>query len=277
MSAEKFFNEHSIEEISKKTKISPISLRFIKNREYDKIPRVKFIGFIKLIEREFKVDLSDLIEEYDAANGTFKKKPEKTEQISQTPKEPKKEKSFLLYILIITVLIITGIILYTYTNKPENIQQIEQNNTEEFQPQTEPQNNQTISQKEETNISAVQPKIQPAVQPNINSEKNETVQKTVTQENVKNTNIQPKAAVKEITIIPHEKVWYRAVNLDTNKTYEYLTSKVHTLPGGDYYIKFGHGNITIQYGDENITPNTKKIVRILLQNGKYKYLKKGIK
>ncbi|WP_156921346.1 hypothetical protein [Lebetimonas sp. JH369] len=47
MNADEFFENHSIDE---KTKISPISLRFIKNREFDKLPRVKFIGFVRLIE-----------------------------------------------------------------------------------------------------------------------------------------------------------------------------------------------------------------------------------
>jgi cytoskeletal protein RodZ len=51
MNAKEFFDKYEIEEISKKTKISPISLRYIKNKEFEKIPRVKFLGFIKIIEK----------------------------------------------------------------------------------------------------------------------------------------------------------------------------------------------------------------------------------
>ncbi|WP_024787139.1 MULTISPECIES: hypothetical protein [unclassified Lebetimonas] len=54
---------------------------------------------------------------------------------------------------------------------------------------------------------------------------------------------------------------------------EFLTTNPKILKG-NYYIKFGHGNLTIIYNDKNITPNTKKILRILLKNGKFEYLKK---
>ena len=64
------------------------------------------------------------------------------------------------------------------------------------------------------------------------------------------------------------------MNIDTNRTFEYLTSKIKVLPKGNYYIKFGHGNVSILYNEYNITPNTKKIVRILLKDGNYTYMKK---
>ena len=265
MSAEKFFNEHSIEEISKKTKISPISLRFIKNKEFDKITRVKFVGFIKLIEREFNVDLSELIKEFDAANN-IKKTPQKQQNI-ETPKTetPKKEKGILLYVLVFLILIISGTVLYLSTKqKTEPTPQPEMNLTLSQNVQTEKNNtfeNEETAVNNETNTST--------------AENIQNTQKTVEKENIQTSQnkTQTVTTVKNVTIIPHEKVWYRAVNLDTNKTYEYLTTKVHTLPGSNYYIKFGHGNVTIEYGDMNITPNTKKIVRILLKNGKYEYVK----
>ncbi len=285
MNAEKFFNEHSLEEISKKTKISPISLRFIKNKEFDKIPRVKFVGFIKLIEREFGVDLNGLIEEYDSLNNTNKKEkktPKQTEEKrapkksfkekTPPPKENEKnEKKPFLFFLIVILLIISAVLLYIFTKKPNTKNSLTQKtaqlntslNTSNKAPATE------------QNLSI--PKTSKASDEiNVSTETNLSIQKN-RQNSVQKTQKPKNTIPKEVIIIPNKLVWYKAVNLDTNKTYEYLTSKTKTLPGANYYIKFGHGNITIEYGDKNITPQTKKIVRILLKDGNYTYVKKGYK
>ncbi len=104
---DEFFKKYSIDEISKRTKISPISLNYIKNREFDKLNKVKLKGFIKLIEREFKVSLlDDVMKEYEEYYQ------------SQAPKqeEPKKEiqenKNIYFKILAVVALIIGGGILY---------------------------------------------------------------------------------------------------------------------------------------------------------------------
>jgi cytoskeletal protein RodZ len=247
MNAKEFFEKHSIEEISKKTKISPISLRYIRNKEFDKLPRVKFVGFVKLMEREFKVDLSELIEEYDDFQNpkkekTKKQKEEKKELKNENDsnKKPQKDKSLL--IVLIAILCILGaylIYLYLHSKNSFDITPPPQKIQKNF-PKRKDSNetNQT-----ETNSSAKIP--------------------------VKETNT---TNIKSITIIPHQLLWFKAVNLDNNKTFEFLTSHEKTLPGSDYYLKLGHGNETIIYGDLNITPNTKKIVRIILKNGKYKYV-----
>jgi len=260
-----FFEKYSIEEISKRTKISPISLRFIKNKEYEKIPRVKFLGFIKIMQREFKEDLSYLIEEYDLATN---QKPTQKPQQNETKKTPppKKEKN-IIYFLAVILLIITGTVIYLTQNSNKiatpqtnqtvtnlNIKQnipVEKNNTNTLQ-----NSNTFISQIPTTAVTAAIP------QNNISKPKVSVVKPST---------------LENITIIPNEKVWFRALNLDTNKTYEYLTSHTKTLPGSNYYIKFGHGNVTIEYGNTTITPNTKKIIRLYFHNGKYEYVKKGFK
>ncbi len=248
MNVDKFFEQHSIEEISKKTKISPISLRFIKNKEFEKIPRVKFIGFIRLIEREYGIDLSELIEEY---NSTVKN------QSSPTPqkiKVQKKETPIILYILIALTLLISGAILYK-TTQPTKTAPIK--NNLEF----------SIA---ENNASTI------TTQNDMSIIENNLTYKIEEENTSLEENKTKKISINEITIIPKEKVWYRIINLDTNKTYEYLTTKIHSFKGKNFYIKLGHGNVTIEYGDYNITPNTKKIVKILLKNGKYEYVK-GLK
>ena len=251
MNAEQFFEKYSIEEISKKTKISPISLRFIRNKEFDKIPRVKFFGFLNIIEKEFNVDLSDLKEEYNNFNPQKDSKP--TQEIKI---ETSKNKNFLLIILAIILLIIGGFLLYK----------------ENQQKSTQPKSQTELNISNDINSTNTTKQIQNNPISN-NTNSNNTNEKNLTLQTPKkesNTTIKK----YQVIIIPQKEVWFRAINIDTNKTIEYLTSKEKILPKGNYYIKFGHGEITINYNNQTITPDTKKIVRILFKNGTYKFMKK---
>ncbi len=269
MNADQFFEKYSIEEISKRTKISPISLRFIKNKEYEKIPRVKFMGFINIIQREFNIDLSDLIEEYNTATNSVPQK----EETSKT-KPVKKEKNNLIFILSTILLLITGIIIYTYSSGNKKNETTEETPLEITQLETNQTKENTVTE----NKNEITPtNNQNEITQNIKKEsENELLTEEVAKPQIQKN--QKKVIIPQnVTIIPNEKVWFKAVNLDTNKSFEYLTSNPKTLPGSNYFIKLGHGNVTIEYGNKIIEPKTKKIVRILLKNGEYKYVNKGFR
>jgi cytoskeletal protein RodZ len=262
MSVDEFFESHSIEEINKKTKISPISLRFIKNKEFDKLPRVKFIGFVRLIEKKYKVDLSELIKEYEEY---FNKEPkvEKKSLKNENNKEIKEKRSYL-WVLVLILFIISGYLYFEFIIKHDT-------------------NNKIIDNNKTENIYSINKSSEDINMEENNSKNNEINKSSETLEK-NDTNISNKIVLAQkieknvtkefnITIIPNELLWFRAKNIDNNKTVEYLTSKPKKLVG-NYYIKFGHGNLTIIYNNKNIAPNTKKIVRILFKNGKFKYMKK---
>ena len=112
MNANEFFEKYSIETINKRTRISPISLRFIKNKEFEKIPRVKFMGFVRIIEKEFNIDLSELIEEYNTATNHISSKVEKIKT------EPKKHNTFILFTLALILLLLGAYLLYNNYKTP---------------------------------------------------------------------------------------------------------------------------------------------------------------
>jgi len=71
MQLKEILEENSIKSISQKTNISEINLDALVASEFDKLKRVKTLGFISILEREFKADLSALREqalEYYAQN-----------------------------------------------------------------------------------------------------------------------------------------------------------------------------------------------------------------
>ena len=247
MNAEKFFKEHSLEEISKKTKISPISLRLIRNKEFEKIPKVKLLGFIKIIEKTYNIDLSDLINEY---NNHINPKPlPKKNTPKITYSEKNSNSTFFITFLAVVLIIIGGFLIFQNTNTPKkpviekNISLLTVN----------PKNN-----KSDKNISNKKKTVFPA--------------ENITKET--NTSKMPVLKKFMVIIIPHKKIWFKAVNIDTNKSVQYLTAHTKKLPKGNYYIKFGHGEFNLTYNNQTIFPNTKKIVRILLKNGNYKFMKK---
>ena len=252
MNAEKFFELHTIEEINKKTRISPISLRYIKNKEFEKIQRVKFLGFIKIIEKEYNVDLSSLVEEY---NESVNKEKKQQVSIQNNNNSKQKNSSFLLLLLAVILLTLGGYFLYNNLNAKKNVTNLAENFSIS-QNVTQTQNEINYSE-EEINVS------------DITNENNKT--DMLTKEALK----QKPSVPKQITIIPQQKVWFRAKNLDTNETKEFLTTNVKVLNGPNWYVKFGHGLITVQYGDKNLTPKTKKILRILFKDGNITVLNKN--
>ena len=250
MNANDFFEKYSIEEISKRTKISPITLRLIRNKEFKKIPKVKFFGFLKIIENEFNVDLSDLKQEYE------ENKPVEKE-IKEIKIEKNNQNNYVLIFLSLILLILGVYLLYKSIKTSKNNHLTPKNTY-----------NISLNASKETNTS------------NLTYNKKEynqtidTIEELNTTKNVKEKNETNKTITYPVIIAPNKLLWFRAVNIDTNKTFEYLTTHKKILPKGNYYIKLGHGDVNISYNNQLITPHTKKVTRILLQNGKYKYLTK---
>ncbi|MEA3433309.1 MAG: hypothetical protein U9R13_01880 [Campylobacterota bacterium] len=55
---------YSIDMIHDKTQISPQNIEALLEHDFSAFPRVRFLGFVSIVEREFHVDLSDYKEEY---------------------------------------------------------------------------------------------------------------------------------------------------------------------------------------------------------------------
>jgi len=60
MQLNEILEENGIKSISKKTNISEENLEALFNGEFDALKKVKALGFISIIEREYNADLSDL-------------------------------------------------------------------------------------------------------------------------------------------------------------------------------------------------------------------------
>ena len=54
-----------IEQISKATKLATSKIEDVLEKRFDRLDRTRARGFVHILEREYKVDLSEWLEEYD--------------------------------------------------------------------------------------------------------------------------------------------------------------------------------------------------------------------
>jgi len=257
---DRLLEKYEINEIAKKTHISPLSLERLFNYEFDKLDDIKIKGFIKILETEYpNTDFSELKEKLK----DYSKKDE--EDIIEI-EEPKNNKKMYFIVLLIILLVIVVYFIQNNNNKISSFSKKEIIKKENI---IEPNITNEISKKDEY----------------IDSEEIEN-NKTITNEMAENSieieenkSEEKQASIDEnVTIIPLEKVWFKVIYLDENKSKEYLTSHEVDLNGSKrIFIKFGHGMIKIAYNGKIIEPNTRKITRVIIENGEINITKKRVK
>jgi len=117
MQLNEIFEENSIKSISQKTNISEINLDALMASEFGKLKRVKTMGFISIIEREFKVDLSPLREQ---ALEYYKNNSEEMSVTMGLPlPEERKGTSIWFRLLILGLIIFTVWFFFTQLDKTQ--------------------------------------------------------------------------------------------------------------------------------------------------------------
>jgi len=256
---DRLIDKYTINEIAKKTHISPLSLERLFNYEFEKLDTVKVKGFIKILETEYpNFDFSELKEKFEEYS---KKDESNIIEIENT------NNTKVYLVVVIIILVIIGV--YFNLDKKTSLVTKEINKSQN---------------KIEQNITTktiIEPKIEKIKEEKV-EEKVEKIEHEVENE-VENNVSQPLQETKQILnekviIIPLEKVWFKVTYLDENKSKEYLTLDEVDLNGTKrIFIKFGHGMIKIAYNGKIIEPNTRKITRVIIENGDINITKKRVK
>jgi hypothetical protein len=100
--------EIGLQEVSKRTHIEVKTLQYMLDKEFDKLGRINTVGFVKIISREFHLDLSEWQEEFEAywdeKSGSIPSKAEAVFAVN-TASSPKKSifksKIFLLILILL--------------------------------------------------------------------------------------------------------------------------------------------------------------------------------
>ncbi|MFP6306611.1 sialidase [Helicobacter pylori] len=262
--------EVGVAEICKATKIASKNIHSILEKRYESLSRVHARGFIQILEREYKIDLSAWMKEFDKAC-TFKegvseeqnqetspeetaKKPLKVEldySINQAntslSKKSSKWKPFILVLGVIVIILVIVIIQNSSSLKEEREQESaiksgtkknsfnEANPTEENKPEPTPK----------------------------------------PEEKPKEHDKQGKEAIKEnpntIYIIPKRDIWVEVIDLDEKKnSFQKVFKKNYSLETKNHrlLLRFGHGHLSLKNNHQEQDYNDSKTRRFLYEPNK---------
>ncbi|MFP6076352.1 sialidase [Helicobacter pylori] len=262
--------EVGVAEICKATKIASKNIHSILEKRYESLSRVHARGFIQILEREYKIDLSAWMKEFDKACA-FKegvseeqnqetspeetaKKPLKVEldySINQAntslSKKSSKWKPFVVVLGVVVIILAVVIIQNSSSLKEERGQE-----------------SAIKSGTKKNSFNKVNP-----------TEENKPELTPKLEEKPKEQDKQEKEAIKEdpntIYIIPKKDIWVEVVDLDEKKnSFQKVFKKNYSLETKNHrlLLRFGHGHLSLKNNHQEQEYNDGKTKRFLYEPNK---------
>lgn len=275
-----------VKEINKTTKISVNKIEDILEKRFSNIQRVRVVGFLKILEREYKVDLSEWLKEYDASfvvevdtsnegsasivehpisNLYLDTQKQKDDLIAERKKQIISKKRF--YILIALVIVILGGYFifksFSHHSDTEVVNQSTQNTDIKEEDADESsvvsaidnQNN-AIEEENSTNTPSIPSSKSKDEQKkeNIPEPKQTSPEVSPAQNTQSASTSLPNVAQEdnsniqegEILVIPKRSLWVEIIDLNTN-------DKKQTIIQDKYPIKTGSDKMLISFGHGELT------------------------
>ncbi|MCH4607329.1 sialidase [Helicobacter pylori] len=260
--------EVGVAEICKATKIASKNIHSILEKRYESLSRVHARGFIQILEREYKIDLSAWVKEFDKVcvfkEGVGEEKNQETspEETAKKPlkveldysinqantslsKKSSKWKPFVIVLGVIVIILVVVIIQNSSSLKEERGQESaiksgtkntfnEANPTEENKPETTPKLEEKHKEQEQK---------QEAIKENPNT----------------------------IYIIPKRDIWVEVVDLDEKKnSFQKVFKKNYPLETKNHrlLLRFGHGHLSLKNNHQEQDYNDSKTRRFLYEPNK---------
>jgi hypothetical protein len=242
--------KHDIVTIQHRTKISQYNIKALLERDFSKIKKVQFLGFISILEREFDVDLSTYKEEYFAALGTDHIKTPDVE-VFVSEKEPITKGSQRIIIFI--VLALFTIAFFAYINFVPDEKKV-----------VRPLNDTVIleAKKELIRVEKEENLIQ-------KMETNTTLAKSDKAE------ITDEVIMPKVTILPKRRVWMGLIPMAGGKRVQEIIDSAYDLnTSRSWLLVFGHGHIDIEYNKELLEYSSRKKLWFLYEDGQLSEINK---
>ncbi|GAA9278653.1 hypothetical protein TH0225_02340 [Helicobacter pylori] len=261
--------EVGVTEICKATKIASKNIHSILEKRYESLSRVHAMGFIQILEREYKIDLSTWMKEFDKVcvfkKGVGEEKNQETnpEETAKKPlkveldysinqantslsKKSSKWKPFVIVLGVIVIILVVVIIQNSSSLKEERGQESaiksgtkntfnEANPTEENKPETTPKLEEKHKEQDKTEKKAI------------------------------------KENPNTIYIIPKKDIWVEVVDLDEKKnSFQKVFKKNYPLETKNHrlLLRFGHGHLSLKNNHQEQDYNDSKTRRFLYEPNK---------
>ncbi|RKV53285.1 sialidase [Helicobacter pylori] len=262
--------EVGVAEICKATKIASKNIHSILEKRYESLSRVHARGFIQILEREYKIDLSAWMKEFDKVcvfkEGVGEEKNQETspEETAKKPlkveldysinqantslsKKSSKWKPFVVVLGVVVIILAVVIIQNSSSLKEER----ERENA--IKSGTKKNSSNKVNPTEEN-------KPEPTHKP---------------EEKPKEQDKQEKEAIKEdpntIYIIPKKDIWVEVIDLDEKKnSFQKVFKKNYSLETKNHrlLLRFGHGHLSLKNNHQEQEYNDGKTKRFLYEPNK---------
>ncbi|PAF45044.1 hypothetical protein [Helicobacter sp. 11S02596-1] len=253
--------EIGVREISKTTKISINKLDDIIEKRFSNLQRVRVVGFLKILEREYKVDLSEWLKEYDenffAGSQATQEVEDVEHSVNNLDLDTQKQKDDLIeerkkqlisrkrfYISLIVVVVILGgyfgyksiFMKSPSPSKHSPLPQQEHLTTPEESPAVEEE----TSQQETSNIEE-----ENASDGLTEDVSDEAMSAPVPQDNVSKSE---KSHKEQIVVIPNRSLWIEVLDLSSKQKFQTIVNTPYPIEvkNDRLLISFGHGDFSLQ-------------------------------
>ncbi|GAA8116745.1 hypothetical protein HpBT107_09700 [Helicobacter pylori] len=262
--------EIGVAEICKATKIASKNIHSILEKRYESLSRVHARGFIQILEREYKIDLSAWMKEFDKVcvfkEGVSEEKNQETDP-EETAKKPlkveldysinqantsssKKSSKWKPFVLVLGVVVIVLAVVII-------------------------QNSSSLKEEKERE-SAIKSGTKKSSFDDANlAEENKPEPTPKLEEKPKEQDKQEKEAIKEdpntIYIIPKRDIWVEVVDLDEKKnSFQKVFKKNYSLETKNHrlLLRFGHGHLSLKNNHQEQNYNDSKTRRFLYEPAK---------
>jgi phosphate starvation-inducible protein PhoH len=253
------------QKIYEQTHITRVNVEHILSKSFDQLDKVKFYGFLSILEREYSLNLEPLKQEYDAY---LEAHYEDEDDLSEMTYEIQIKKKKRLQKIMLAVIVLIGVVSFIYLLFARLEKKTEQpliiNNTQIDKAAKLIDNNNTKAVADLNSTNSL----------NTPQESNITAAPTV----------QKKSEATKLEFITTAKLWMGITDLGTGKqTQKVVQNSFELNATKDYLLILGHGMIRIDLGDKNITLPQRGKVWLLFKNGalktlthdQYKQLNKG--
>ncbi|GAA7220293.1 hypothetical protein HpCK26_09550 [Helicobacter pylori] len=262
--------EVGVAEICKATKIASKNIHSILEKRYESLSRVHARGFIQILEREYKMDLSAWMKEFDKVcvfkEGVSEEKNQETDP-EETAKKPlkveldysinqantslsKKSSKWKPFVLVIGVIVIVLAVVIIQNSSSLK---------EEKERESAIKSGTKKSSFDDANL-AEENKPEPTPKP---------------EEKHKEQDKQEKEAIKEypntIYIIPKRDIWVEVIDLDEKKnSFQKVFKKSYSLETKNHrlLLRFGHGHLSLKNNHQEQNYNDSKTRRFLYEPAK---------
>ncbi|WP_120824539.1 sialidase [Helicobacter pylori] len=262
--------EIGVAEICKATRIASKNIHSILEKRYESLSRVHARGFIQILEREYKIDLSAWMKEFNKAcafkEGVSEEKNQETDP-EETAKKPlkveldysinqantslsKKSSKWKPFVLVIGVIVIVLAVVII-------------------------QNSSSLKEEKERE-SAIKSGTKKSSFDDANlAEENKPEPTPKLEEKPKEQDKQEKEAIKEdpntIYIIPKRDIWVEVIDLDEKKnSFQKVFKKSYSLETKNHrlLLRFGHGHLSLKNNHQEQNYNDSKTRRFLYEPAK---------